>query len=51
MNLLQFIPRPIRVRLRASWLAFRCWKIAREFRGLKIKYENQAGRVHDRSTR
>lgn len=42
MNLLQYIPRPVRIRVRALWLAAKCWKTARELRALKAKYE-QAG--------
>ena len=38
MSLLQYIPRPVRIRARALWLAFRCWKTARELRALNKRY-------------
>lgn len=42
MKLLQHIPRPVRIRARALWLALRCWKTARELRALKAKFEEAA---------
>jgi hypothetical protein len=38
MSLLQYIPRPVRIRLRALFLAAKCWKTTRELRELNKRY-------------